>query len=265
MLEKIEREEAAIARLVSHFKSIGRGDWECRRGPDPPDFILRAAASSIEMGVEHTSLIWPSEEIPWIRALNCVLEQVAEAVADRVSGMFALDVQHADVSQLARDFDAMSGRKRQDLKNWLSGELLARGPDLRLGQALYLNGGIKGTLTRLTGEGPCDIRVSRMLSRGSDLGYSLSVDLCTGQVTASRIQQEHSLLEHLERILSSKVARLRTWQGAQKVLLMDDWSAGQSNLVWLAKLVKPRTELNQIYIYSVRDHRIFELNELANG
>ena len=265
MLEKMQREEAAVARLVSHFKSIGRGTWEYRRGPDPPDFVLSTPTSGVEMGVEHTLLIWPTEEIPWVRAVNSVLQQAAEEIADRVPGLFALDIQHGDVSELARDFNALSKSKRRDAAKYLAEELVARAAGLRVGDSLPLYGRLKGTLTRLNAEGSCDIRVSRMLSLGNNLGYSLAVNLGTGQVKPSRVQQEQSLLEHLEGILLTKEQGLRGWQRGHRVLLIDDWSAGRDNLVWLAKLVTVPRGLDEVYIHSFRDRAMFELNELAGA
>lgn len=263
MLEKMRREEAAIARLLSHFKSTGRGTWECRRGPDPPDFVLSTPTGGVEVGVEHTALIWPSEEIPWVQALNSVLQQVAEQIADRVPGLFAFYIQHGDVGELERDFRALSKSQRREVAKWLAGELAARAGEMREGESLDVRGWLKGKLTRLSAEGPCDIRVSWMLSRGNDLGYGLEVDLTNGQVKPFRIQQKHSLLGHLEGILFKKAQRLRGWQTGPRVLLIDDWSAGRDNLVWLAKLVKVPSELDEVYIYSLRDRAMFELSELV--
>lgn len=263
MLEKMQREEAAIARLLSHFKSTGHGTWECRRGPDPPDFVLTTPTSGVEAGVEHTALIWPGEEIPWVRALNSVLQQVAEEIAHGLPGLFAFYIQHGDVSELERDFRALSKPERREVAKWLAGELAARVGEMRVGESLVLDGRLKGVLTRLSAEGPCDIGVSRMLARGNDLGYSLAVNLGTGEVKASRVEREHSLLKGLERVLSRKTERLRGWQRGPKVLLIDDWSAGRDNLVCLAKLVTVPRELDEVYIYSLRDSAMFELSELV--
>jgi hypothetical protein len=267
MDNKLEKECRSAIRLSEWLRANSGSEWIVRRGPDPPDFVFAqvGGANAVEMAVEHTSLSWPPLEIAWALTLRAVLDSAANAVRDRVEGMFGFGIQHLNLDEFERDYAALSRARRRAAIEGMTQELLTKASAMNVGEPLILQGPPTGTLTRFTTDGPIDIGITKMLSRGDYLGYGLRVNVETGGLTVFRTEQANSLLTSLEDTLTKKAERLQVWTGGPRILLVDDWSAGRSNLIWLAKLVTIPQGIDGVYIYSLRDQQMLDFKGLISG
>ncbi len=261
VLDKTIREAAAIDRLLRHYRAVGEGDWIPERGPDPPDFLIVNNLSQECAAVEHTSFIWPPDEIGWSSAVRAVIDEVRNAIRDHPS-LFVLWIDHDRLEAYLADYSALS--KAGIIAKWLIKELITRGVELPSGQPEVFTGPIRVVVTRYDSLRTGDVRLTRSMSTGSDLGIRLQVHMPSGRIVRSRIDQAHSALECYETMLTQKAARLTKATAATRVLAVDDYSMSLARLTDLAKVLNIPAGIDECYVWLVPEATFVDLLLLKN-